>query len=58
MAYFYQFELILAGIILLSAMTAGGIRIWLKKRSELEKSKQFQSKEEDQNFYTIDELKL
>ncbi len=49
MAYFYEFELILAGIILLSAMTAGGIRIWLKKRSEL-KSKQFQSKDQDQNF--------
>jgi hypothetical protein len=32
MGYFYQFELILAGIILLSAMTIGGIRIWLKKR--------------------------
>ncbi len=32
MGYFYQFELILAGIILLSAMAFGGIRIWLKKR--------------------------
>ena len=50
MAYFYEFELILAGIILLSAMTFGGIRIWLKKRSELEKSKHTQSKEQDQNF--------
>lgn len=49
MAYFYEFELILAGIILLSAMTFGGIKIWLKKRSEL-KSKQIQSKEQDQNF--------
>ncbi len=50
MAYFYEFELILAGIILLSAMTAGGVKIWLKKRSELEKSKQIQSKEQDKNF--------
>ena len=50
MAYFYEFELILAGIILLSAMTAGGVKIWLKKRSELDKSKQIQSKEQDQNF--------
>ncbi len=50
MAYFYEVELILAGIILLSAMTAGGVKIWLKKRSELEKSKQIQSKEQDQNF--------
>ncbi len=51
MAYFYEFELILAGIILLSAMTAGGIKIWLKKRSELEKSKHTQSQEQDQNFW-------
>jgi len=50
MAYFYGFELILAGIILLSAMTFGGIKIWLKKRSELEKSKHTQSQEQDQNF--------
>ena len=50
MVYFYQFELILAGIILLSAMTFGGIKIWLKKRSELEKSKHTQSKEQDQNL--------
>ncbi len=50
MAYFYEFELILAGIILLSAMTAGGIKIWLKNRSELEKSKHTQSQEQDQNF--------
>ncbi len=34
MGYFYQFELILAGIILLSAMAFGGIRIWLKRRQE------------------------
>ena len=35
MGYFYEFELILAGIILLSAMAGGGIRIWLKRRAEL-----------------------
>jgi len=29
---FYSFEMILVGIILLSAMTAGGIKIWLKQR--------------------------
>ena len=34
MAYFYQFELILAGIILLSSMTGAGIRIWVKRRAE------------------------
>ena len=34
MAYFYHFELILAGIILLSAMGFAGIKIWLKRKSE------------------------
>lgn len=34
MAYFYQYELVLAGIILLSAMGYGGVRMWLKKRRE------------------------
>ena len=29
---FYSFELILAGIILLSAMAAGGVKLWLNKR--------------------------
>ena len=31
---FYSFEMILVGIILLSGMTAGGIKIWLKRRNE------------------------
>jgi len=38
MAYFYEFELVLAGIILLSAMTAGGISIWIKRKREQEKT--------------------
>ncbi len=50
MAYFYEFELILAGIILLSAMTAGGIKIWLKKRADLQSSEHIQNKEQDQNL--------
>jgi len=34
---FYSFEMILVGIILLSAMVAGGVKIWLKrKRASLE----------------------
>ncbi len=50
MGYFYQFELILAGIILLSAMAFGGIRIWLKKREEqLEKMHQ-ENDEPEQNL--------
>ena len=48
MAYFYEFELILAGIILLSAMTAGGVRIWFKKRADL-KLEHHQNQEQDQN---------
>jgi len=34
MGYFYHYELILAGIILLSAMLFGGIRVWLNRRKE------------------------
>lgn len=29
---FYSFEMVLVGMILLSAMTIGGITIWLKRR--------------------------
>ena len=29
---FYSFELQMAGVILLTAMAAGGISLWLKKR--------------------------
>ena len=29
---FYQFELMMAGVILLSAMTVGGIALWWKRR--------------------------
>lgn len=29
---FFSFEMILVGIILLSAMVAGGIKIWLKRK--------------------------
>lgn len=31
---FYSFEMILVGIILLGAMTVGGVKIWLKKRQD------------------------
>jgi len=34
MGYFYHYELILAGIILFSAMVFGGIRLWLNRRKE------------------------
>ena len=35
---FYSFEMILVGIILLSAMTAGGISLWYKRRKTLEEN--------------------
>ena len=31
---FYSFEMVLVGILLLSAMGFGGIRLWLKRRNE------------------------
>jgi len=34
MGYFYHYELILAGVILFSAMMFGGIRLWLNRRKE------------------------
>ena len=50
MGYFYQFELILAGIILLSAMTFGGIRIWLKKREQHSDTLPLENDESEQNL--------
>jgi membrane protein implicated in regulation of membrane protease activity len=34
---FYSLELQMAGVILLSAMTVGGISLWLKRRKEQQK---------------------
>jgi len=31
---FYSFEMVLVGIILLSAMGFGGVRLWLKRKKE------------------------
>ena len=31
---FYSFEMVLVGIILLSAMGFGGVRLWLKRKNE------------------------
>ncbi|HET6518022.1 MAG TPA: hypothetical protein VFG25_07385 [Nitrosopumilaceae archaeon] len=46
---FYSFELQLAGIILLSAMVAGGISLWIKRRRD--KLNQIEeSKKEEQNI--------
>ncbi len=35
---FYSFEMVLVGIILLSAMTFGGIHLWRKRRKDEENS--------------------
>jgi len=45
---FYSFELILAGIILLTAMAVGGISLRLKRRNEqIEQSKQAENGEQN-----------
>lgn len=48
---FYNFELMMAGVILLTAMAIGGITLWIKRRKEvLEQNEQNQSEESQQNF--------
>lgn len=37
---FYSFEMILVGIILLSGMVAGAIKLWLRKNNESKQSNQ------------------
>ena len=49
MAYFYDFEWVLAGIILLSTMTAAGIRIWIKRKRELKKTGSLEKKHQEEN---------
>ena len=34
---FYSFELQMAGVILLTAMVAGGVSLWIKRRREQNK---------------------
>ncbi len=46
---FYQFELQLAGIILLTAMTVGGISLWWKRRKAQIKQME-QNENEEQNL--------
>ena len=41
---FYSFELQMAGVILLTAMAAGGISLWLKKRRA---QKELENQQED-----------
>lgn len=48
---FYSFEMVLVGIILLSAMGFGGVKLWLKRKNE---AKQLQNSNDaelsDSNF--------
>ena len=44
MAYFYHFELILVGMILLSALGFAGVKLWLKQKSEKSEINDKQSK--------------
>ncbi len=50
MGYFYQFELILAGIILLSAMAFGVLRIWFKRRASQSETLPLENDESEQNL--------
>ncbi|KKK91167.1 hypothetical protein LCGC14_2715670 [marine sediment metagenome] len=47
---FYAFELQLAGIILLTAMVAGGISLWLKRRRDKLNQLKEEAKKEEQNL--------
>ncbi len=47
---FYAFELQLVGIILLTAMTAGGISLWLKRRRDKLNQLEEEAKKEEQNL--------
>lgn len=44
---FYSFELQLAGVILLTAMAAGGISLWIKRRREKLNQLEEESKTEE-----------
>ncbi len=47
---FFSFEMILVGIILLSGMAAGGIKIWLKKKQDSLEQLDLKNDSEKQTF--------
>ncbi len=47
---FYQFELMMAGVILLSAMLAGGITLWIKRRRTATEESELSEDKEPQTF--------
>ena len=51
---FYSFEMVLVGIILLSAMGIGGVRLWLKRKNEATKLQNVtESEPNDSNLVQI-----
>jgi len=46
----YSFELQMMGVILLTAMTVGGISLWLKRRKARKELEEAAENDETQNF--------
>jgi len=46
----YSFELQMMGVILLTAMAAGGISLWLKRRKESKELEKSTTKDDSQNI--------
>lgn len=44
---FYSFEMMLVGIILLSAMTVGGIKLWIKRRQNTLEQMKYDSNQQN-----------
>ena len=49
MAFFYESELVLVGIILFSTMTYIGLRIWWKRRAESKEAESTENETSKQN---------
>jgi hypothetical protein len=47
---FYHFELQMAGVILLTAMTVGGISLWIKRRKMKKESEELTESDNPQNI--------
>ncbi len=50
---FYSFELQMAGVILLTAMAAGGVSLWIKRRRAQKELDEAQNDEAQNFWYTI-----
>ncbi len=47
---FYHFELQMAGVILLTVMTVGGISLWIKRRKMKKESEELAESDNPQNI--------